>query len=200
MLDAYPVSVRGELDPHTNRFMFLVKWLLIIPHVLILYVLGAVDFIIYLIAYVAILFTGRFPRGLFDFSLNIMRWEWRVIFYSYGLLGTDRYPPLSMADDADRDYPAGLTVEYPDRLSRLLLLLKCPLIIWIVLLPHLIILWALGIVSVFVLLVVILAKLFTGSYPQGLFEFLLGVNRWGIRVNAYRGLMTDRYPPFRLSE
>lgn len=105
--------------------MLLVKWLLVIPHVLILGVLGAVDFIIYLIAYVAILFSGRFPRGLFDFSLNIMRWEWRVTFYSHGLLGTDHYPP-----------PTGLTIECPERLSWLLLHLKCPPIIRLVMPPH----------------------------------------------------------------
>ena len=110
MADAYPASIRGELDQGTNRFMFLVKWLLLIPHYVLLLFLGIASFFAWIAAAVAILFTGRYPRGLFDFMEGVMRWNWRVTFYG-SVLGTDKYPPFSL--DSDSGYPADLTVDYP---------------------------------------------------------------------------------------
>ena len=196
MADAYPASIRGELDQGTNRFMFLVKWLLLIPHYVLLLFLGIASFFAWIAAAVAILFTGRYPRGLFDFMEGVMRWNWRVTFYG-SVLGTDKYPPFSL--DSDSGYPADLTVEYPESLSRLLLVAKV-LVGWIILLPHYIILYVLGIVEWLLVLAVILVKLVTGNYPQGLFDFIMGVNRWSVRVSAYGNLMTDKYPPFTLSD
>ena len=136
-----------------------------------------------------ILFTGRYPRGIFDFNVGVLRWSWRVGFYSYSALGTDRYPPFSLDDDPED--PARLEVEYPERLSRGLVLVKW----WLLAIPHYLIvaIFTGGAWSAWSD-----ALLFTGRYPGPLYDFVLGLNRWVFRVVAYAGLMTDDYPPFRL--
>ncbi len=115
----YPVSIEGELDPGLSRWLWLVKWLLAIPHYIILIFLWIAYFILTIVAFFAILFTGRYPRGIFNFNVGVLRWHWRVAYYTYNVLGTDRYPPFSLER---RDYPANLEVEYPERLSRGLVL------------------------------------------------------------------------------
>jgi hypothetical protein len=168
--------------------------------------------ILSLVALVSILVTGRYPRGIFDFNVGVLRWTWRVSFYSYGTLGTDRYPPFTLADVPD--YPARLDVVYPESLSRGLALVKW----WLLALPHYLVVavfaggawtaWAAsddwgwsggGLIS---LLAVIggFVLLFTGGYPRALYDFVLGMNRWVFRVVAYAALMTDVYPPFRLDQ
>jgi hypothetical protein len=170
------------------------------------------------IAFFAILFTSRYPRSLFDFNVGVMRWSWRVHHYGYWALGTDRYPPFTLAEVPD--YPAHLDVAYPARLSRGLIFVK-----WLLAIPHLLV------VAVFVggglwlgtrvggtdgawddgsnagwslvgllVLVAAMVLLFTGRYPKPLYDFVLGMDRWALRVGAYAALMTDRYPPFRLDQ
>jgi hypothetical protein len=195
----YPAQLRGEIDPGTSRWLWLVKWLLVIPHVFVLAFLWLAVFVLTVIAGFAILFTGRYPRSIFDFNVGVMRWTWRVSFYAVNAFGTDRYPPWSLAPD--RTYPADFTVAYPEHLSRGLVLVKW----WLLALPHYLIVavfsggWGIGGsakfggVGLIGLLAVVAAVtlLFTGRYPRPLFDFVMGLNRWCYRVLAYAALMTD---------
>ena len=169
-----------------------------------------------IVAFFAILFTGRYPRSIFDFNLGVLRWAWRVGFYTYDALGTDRYPPFALGPEPD--YPASLDVQYPEQLSRGLVLVKW----WLLAIPHYLVL-----------------GVFLGGgwfawnggwdeqrpslerrpgpdrppgalrrdrpplhdrYPRGIFDLVVGLNRWVFRVVAYAALMTDVYPPFRLDQ
>jgi hypothetical protein len=194
----YPIRVEGRLDERLSRWLWLVKWLLAIPHFIVLLFLWIAFIVLSIVAFFAILFTERYPRSIFDFNVGVLRWTWRVSFYSYNALGTDRYPPFTLGPEPD--YPATLEVEYPERLSRGLVLVKW----WLLAIPQYIIVAAFaggassgGLVTVLVCIAG-LALLFTRSYPRGIFDFVMGLNRWGLRVVAYAGLMTDQYPPFRL--
>jgi len=210
--EAYPVRVDASLDAPLSRWLWLVKWLLVIPHYIVLAFLWAGFVILSAVAWVAILATGRYPRGIFEFNVGVLRWTWRVQYYAIGAFGTDRYPPFTLADDPS--YPAHLEVEYPQQLSRGLALVKW----WLLAIPQYIIValftggglwlgWRAGLsggswagVGLIGILAVIAAVvlLATGRYPEQIFDFVLGMNRWVLRVAGYAGLMTDRYPPFRL--
>jgi hypothetical protein len=194
----YPVSIRGELTAPPARGWWLIKWLLGIPHYIILFFLWIAFIVVGIIAFFAILFTGKYPRSLFEFNTGVMRWTWRVGFYSYQALGTDKYPPFSM--EPDDTYPADLQIEYPEKLSRGLVLVKW----WLLAIPQYIITGIFmggrngGGLTFILAIFAAIAVLFTGKYPLDIFKLVVGLNRWTIRVGAYASLMTDKYPPFRL--
>ena len=187
---SYPLRYDVEYPERLSRWLIFVKWLLAIPHFLILYALGAVAYVIIFIAWFAILFTGRYPEGLFKFVVGIYRWNANLS--AYLALMRDEYPPFSM--EAGR-YPVTLEMDYPERLSRWLIFVK-----WLLVIPSVIVLMVLGLAYYVTLIIAWFAILFTGRYPKGLFGFGVGVNRWGLRVSAYAFyLFTDKYPPFSLS-
>jgi hypothetical protein len=192
----YPVSVKGKLSVPPSQGWWLLKWLLAIPHYIVLIFLWVAFIVVCVVAFFAILFTGKYPRGLFDFNAGVLRWSWRVGFYTYNMLGTDKYPPFSL--DPDNDYPADLEIKYPRKLSRGLLLVKW----WLLVIPHYIVVGMLqgGRGSGLNFILVLFAGfvlLFTGKYPKDIFKLVVGINRWSYRVIAYAALMTDEYPPFR---
>ena len=209
---AYPVALTGTLDPGLSRWMWLVKWFLAIPHFIVLMFLWAAFAILTIIAFFAILFTTRYPKSIFDFNVGVLRWSWRVSYYAFTVLGTDAYPPFTLSRT---DYPADFDVAYPEHLSRGLVLVKW----WLLAIPHYLIVglfttglvwwvaeasddvWLLqvgtGLIGLLVFFAIV-ALLFTGRYPQGIFDLVMGLNRWVYRVSAYASLMRDEYPPFRL--
>lgn len=171
-----------------SRLLIFIKWLLVIPHLFVLAFLGIGLYITTLVAWFAILITGRYPRGLWDFAMMVFRWYARITSYVY--LQRDEYPPFG-----DGDYPVRFEMAYPDRLSRGLIFVK-----WLLIIPHWIVLYILNIALNVVLFIAWFAILFTGRYPRGMFDFVTGMSRWTYRVMTYLMLMTDAYPPFSFGE
>ncbi|HET8944819.1 MAG TPA: DUF4389 domain-containing protein [Dehalococcoidia bacterium] len=184
----YPVRLDVEYPAGLSRWMIFVKWLLAIPHFVVLYFLQIISELFLLIAFFAILFTKKFPRGLFDFVVNVYRWQVNVTAYA-GLM-RDEYPPFSW--DAGK-YPVTLEVDYPEELNRWL-----PLVKWLLAIPHFIALFFVFIVAILLWIIAFFAILITGQFPRGMFDFIVGTLRWQYRVNAYVYFMRDEYPPFSL--
>lgn len=206
-----PVMLDGQIDPETSRWLWIVKFVLLIPHVVVLLLLWLAVTVLTVAAGVSILLTGRYPRSVFDFNSGVMRWSWRVSFYATGSFATDRYPPFSLRPDPT--YPADLQIAYPEQLSRWMVLVKW----WLLALPHLLIVallsggfgfgwtgaWRIagggGLIAILSVIAAVIRAV-RGSYPEPLFDLIMGLNRWCYRVLVYVALMTDVYPPFRLDE
>lgn len=199
---SYPVQLSIQRADRQSRLLgfplgigLAIRAILLIPHFIVLYALSLVLGVLYFIATFAILFTGHYPRGMFDFYVGIVRWQINV--YAYLIRLYDKYPPFALAQQAD--YVAQFGVEYPVQSSRLLNLPFIGIFIkMIVAIPHVIVLYVLYLAALVVTFIGAFGILFTGAYPEGLHSFVVGVFRWAFRVQTYLLAGTDRYPPFSL--
>lgn len=186
---SYPVTYSVDTPATLSRWLWIIKGFLLIPHYVVLILLAFVTWFTLLASWVAIVITGKRPRGLWDFHLGYLRWSARV--NAYGGHLTDIYPSFSMDEQAT--YPVRVEADYIESASRLTTFFR-----YLLSIPHLIVLWFLIIVSFFAWFVFILMVIVTGKPHQGTFDFLVGVNRWQTRVSFYYWLLTDEYPPFSL--
>ena len=187
----YPVQVDIDGPQPQNRLSVLLRLIFAIPAAIVAAVIGLVAAVVAIIAWFAILITGKYPAGMLSFVVGALRWGTRVGGYAYLL--TDKYPPFSSAEDAE--YPIRLSaVEQVEGRNRLTTLFRVIMII-----PHYIIISVLGYAAGVVGIIGWFAALFTGSVPAGLHSFLAGYTRWNARYQAYALLVTDEYPPFSLS-
>jgi hypothetical protein len=186
---AYPVAYEVDTPEKLSRWLWLFKWLLTLPHVVVLWVLGIILSFALFFAWVAILVTGRYPKGLFDFVLGVTRWGARLS--AYGSHLTDRYPPFSMQEEPG--YPVRLKAPHPERSSRLTAFFR-----WLLVIPHWVVIVALGLLLWALLLIHIVMVVVAGKPNAGIFRIIIGINRWTARETAYSYLLTDRYPPFSL--
>ena len=203
------VRLEGELAPSLSRWLWLVKWLLLIPHFVVLVFLWIGFVLSTIAAFFALLFTGRYPRGIFRFNVGVLRWTWRVGFYSYSALATDRYPPFTLKEVPD--YPAQLAIDYPEHHRRGFALIGW----WLLGIPQ----YAIAVVICgssesawqsghwqanwpgfigLLMCVAAILLLVKNTYPRSIFDLAMGLNRWVLRVGAYAALLTPEYPPFRI--
>jgi hypothetical protein len=181
----YPAEGIARWRPFFHGF-------LLIPHMFALLFVFIGVFFTWIAAWWVILFTGKYPPGIFNFHAGALRWANRLTSYSYFM--NEKYPPFSMGEEPD--YPAQTRIEYPPegKIARWRVLVH-----GIMAIPHFIVLSFLGIGVGVVVFVAFFAVLFTRKWPEGLFKFVVGVIRWQTRVSAYGYLwMTEQYPPFQL--
>jgi Domain of unknown function (DUF4389) len=183
----YPVQLEISYPEQLNRWLPLVKWLLVIPHFFVLFFVALGAFFVSVWAFFAVLFTGRYPRGAFDYMVGTQRWTTRVLAYMH--LMTDAYPPFSMQDDAA--YPLRVVVEYPEHVAN-----WRPLVQWLLVYPYLLVAsvlyWLTGVLT----FIAFFTILFTKRIPRGLFELMVPGLRWILRGNVYAYFLSDRYPPW----
>jgi hypothetical protein len=204
MPSEYPVSLAVQRPDSQSRLtnfpLFIgtfIRSILLIPHFIILYLFGLLAAVVYFIATFAILFTGRYPEGLYNLIVAYTRWIAHM--YGYLLHLNDKYPPFS--GDASPGYPLQFSTVYPGTASRLL---NFPLFIGmfirvILLIPHIIVIYFLFLVAFIIVFIAQFAILFTGSFPAGMHGFVAGTLRWNTRISAYLYGLTDKYPPFSMS-
>ncbi len=164
---------------------------IIIPHVFLLFFIGIAAFVIKFLAFWVVLFTGKYPSGFFNFQVNLYRWSMRLTARLYNL--SDGYPAfgLNATDDS-----VSLEISNPEKISRLLLIVRILFGFIYVLIPHGFILFFRGIATFVLLFLAWWIVLITGKFPAGFHSFITGTIRWNLRIGLYLGFMTDEYPPF----
>jgi hypothetical protein len=238
-LNDYPIDIRADYPERSSRgwaalTILLIKFIALIPHFIVLIFLGIAQFLVALIAQVAVVINGEYPPGMYAFVTGVLRWGTRVCAYLLSL--NDHYPPFTL--QAIDDYPVDVTAERPAQSNRLYALFTVIVEVvfvatmitlaayvsrhtgWgvssghgydfpsnagtglllrqIAALPHIIVLFFLGIASFVLWVVVQWVILFTARFPRGMFDFVAGVVRWQTRVSGYALGLTDCYPPFSL--
>src|SRR3954470_14120651 len=183
----YPAQVEFHGESHITNWRPLIQWLLAIPHLLIASALRSLREILTLISLFTVLFTERIPRPLFDMIATTYRYEWRSV--TYAMFMHEDYPPFDFqpaSDDDGVEPHTVLSIAYPEHLNR-----WAPLYKWLLALPHYFVVVALTIAGGFVFIGGLFAVLFTGEYPQGIRNFLVGVYRYTVPVEAYVGLLPE---------
>jgi hypothetical protein len=189
---SYPVTFEADYVEQRSRLTTFFRLLLVIPVAIVLYVFGIIASIAIVIAWFAIVITGRYPKGLYDFVSDFNRFVARVT--AYGALLADAYPPFSGADDAA--YPVRMSFAGPlEQYSRLKTLLRIILAIPILVLRYVMgLLLEVGAFAAWFVIVV------TGKMPRGLFDLMVLANSYTARSDAYLYLLTESYPPFQDDE
>jgi hypothetical protein len=189
----YPIDLQIDYpEEGISRWRPLLHWLLVLPHFIVLLFLGIAAYVVIAIVFFAILITGRYPEGMFNFLAGIGRWSNRVLAYEYFM--TEQYPPFSLDDEPD--YPARTRYDYPPpdgKIAR-----WRPLVHWLLVIPHFIVIYFLFIAESIVLFIAFFAVLFTRQWPRSMFDFTVGIVRWRTRMVGYYLWMTEEYPPFSL--
>jgi hypothetical protein len=191
----YPLQLEFDADRHITRWRPLVQWLLAIPHLAIAWALRTLRQVLTLISFFAVLFTEQIPRPIFDAIVMTYRYEWRAM--SYALFMHEDYPPFDFdlsADDDGAEPHTSVGLTYQGNLAR-----WKPLYKWFLAIPQYFVVIGLFIAGCLGVIAGLFAVLFTGEYPQGIRNFLVDAYRYALRVEAYVGLLTDRYPPFSLA-
>jgi hypothetical protein len=190
----HPVQIDLEATRRMPRWRPLVQWLLAIPHLMIAWSMSYLRNVLTVISLFTVLFTRRIPRPVFDAITMTYRYEWRAL--SYALSLHVDYPPFDFTVAAEDDHVephTQLSIRYPEELDR-----WKPLYKWLLALPQYFVVLALWVAACGAFVVGLVAVLVTGEYPLGVRNFLVHVYRYTLRVQAYIGLLTDEYPPFRL--
>jgi hypothetical protein len=185
----YPVLLDVGYQQEYHRWLPLVKWLLAIPHYIVLFFLAIGVALALIGAFFAVLFTRRYPPGIFNFVVGVWRWGLRVAAYAFLLV--DPYPPFSLDDDPS--YPVRFNVDYPPdgQIAR-----WRPFFAWVPVIPQLFIAAVVVWVAYILAIVSFFAILFTTKLPRGVFDFTLASLRYQSRANAYAYFMTEKYPGF----
>jgi hypothetical protein len=191
--DTYPIRTALDAPYEVARWRPFFAWVVAIPHLIVLYVISSVAGALVIISWFAILFTGRIPKGIVDFTAMYLRYQWRILAFAGGL--AEPFPPFEFEMEVDDDgaYPAVFELDEPGELRRGLIWVK-----WLLAIPHCFVLALLGFAAFVAWGLGSWAVLFTGRWPAGIRDFVVGVARWSNRVYGYLYLLTDEYPPFSL--
>lgn len=190
-VNGYPVQVEADQLPEYARFMPLIKWLLLIPHYIALFFLGIGAAVVAFIAFFATLFTGTYPRGMWDYMVGVHRWALRVLAYHH--LISDTYPPFTLQEQPEDT--VRLRAEYPSTVER-----WRPLVTWLLVIPYAIVAYLILIVGNICSILAFFTIIFTKKIPEGLFDVIRISYVWQTRASFYMYWMSTRYPPFEWDE